>query len=73
MNEIGKRIIFESPGNAQLEDFRVREPKDKECVVKISDTLISNGTEKAVIVGLGMLGLFGVQLAKMGWHCLLLR
>lgn len=49
MSEIGKRIIFKSPGNAELEEFNVREPRNNECVVKIDYSLISNGTEKAYL------------------------
>ena len=33
--QIGKRIIFQSRGNAVLEDFVVREPREKECVIDI--------------------------------------
>lgn len=47
--QIGKRIIFQSRGNAVLEDFVVREPRKKECVIKVDYTLISNGTEKAYL------------------------
>lgn len=32
-----------------LEDFVVREPREKECVIKVDYTLISNGTEKAYL------------------------
>lgn len=46
---VGKRIIFKSKGNAEIDDFIVREPGANECVVKIHYTLISNGTEKAYL------------------------
>ena len=47
----GYRIVFPETGHVELEGFHVHEPKDNEVVVSIKFTLISNGTEKACLIG----------------------
>ena len=47
----GYRLKFMQAGKAVIEPFEVREPADDEIVIKISYTLISNGTEKSLLRG----------------------
>jgi len=47
----GIQLMFTGIGRVAIEPFTVREPKEKEVVVKIEYTLISAGTEKAYLKG----------------------
>lgn len=46
-----KQIVFTAPGVAELLDEEIREPKAGEVVVKMENTTISAGTERANLVG----------------------
>jgi len=47
----GHKILFKSIGVAELVEFEIGEPKKDEVLVKVEYTLISAGTEKAVLKG----------------------
>ena len=46
-----KQIIFTAPNTAELLDSQIGEPGEDEVIVKIAYTTISNGTEKANLIG----------------------
>ncbi len=46
-----KQIVFTAPNTAELLDRQIGEPGEDEVIVKIAYTTISNGTEKANLIG----------------------
>ncbi len=50
-NPSGYKIVFSELGKAELKQYSVPEPTDNQVLVKVAYTLISNGTEKACLLG----------------------
>ncbi len=47
----GYKVVFTQIGQAEIQEFVVKEPKENEVVIKVLYTLISAGTEKAIFRG----------------------
>ena len=49
---IGRRIVFLQRGDVALEDFKLRQPRNDELLIKTVSSLISPGTETAFLMAL---------------------
>lgn len=47
----GYKIVFTSPKKVELQEYEIPSIKDSEVLIKVKYSLISNGTEKAVLNG----------------------
>jgi len=48
----GKTVIFHRKGEVGIEDFKPRQPEDREVLIKTVSTLVSPGTETAFLMAL---------------------
>jgi 2-desacetyl-2-hydroxyethyl bacteriochlorophyllide A dehydrogenase len=62
MSITGRRVVFESKGNAALQSYEVREPADDQVLVEATYGAISPGTERAMLLAEP-----GTQTARKGY------